>query len=81
MSWAIDAAAVGQSISFARSAVVARDLIEGRLIGSVRATLAADFAYWIVCPHGNAERANVHVFTSWLVAEAGRDVAILAACD
>jgi DNA-binding transcriptional LysR family regulator len=46
----IDAAIDGQGIALARTALVAADLIDGRLIRPFRIALPLKNTYWIVCP-------------------------------
>lgn len=72
MSLVIDAAVAGQGIALARSALVARDLAEGRLIRPMRQETPAPFAYWIVGPKALADRPSVVRFRSWLLRQAGR---------
>lgn len=75
MSLAIDAAVAGHGVALARTALVARDLRESRLIRPLPDSIPAEFAYWIVCPHSRAQTANITAFKAWLRQEAARDVA------
>lgn len=70
MHLAIDAAAAGQGVALARSALVALDLAAGRLVRPIRHSMPAEFAYWIVCPPGVAGVAKIARFRAWLLAEA-----------
>jgi len=70
MSLSIDAAIAGQGVALARTALASRDLADGRLIRPMRHETAADFAYWIVCPHATARRPNVRRCTAWLLEQA-----------
>jgi len=73
MSLAIDAAVAGHGIALARTALVARDLREGRLLRPLVESVPAEFAYWIVCPPSHAQANNVAGFRAWLRDEAARD--------
>jgi LysR family glycine cleavage system transcriptional activator len=73
-SMAIDAAVDGQGVALSRTALVARDLISGRLIRPFDIAMAASFGYWIVCPKATAKLPKIVVFTEWLLAEAAEDV-------
>jgi LysR family glycine cleavage system transcriptional activator len=67
MSLAIDAAVAGHGVALARSALVARDLAEGRLIRPVPQATKAEFAYWIVSPEISANRPPLIRFREWLL--------------
>lgn len=67
MSLAIDAAVAGHGVALARSALVARDLTEGRLIRPVPQATKAEFAYWIVSPETSANRSPLVRFREWLL--------------
>ena len=73
MSLAIDAAVAGHGIALARSALVARDLAEGRLVRPIPEATRAEFAYWIVSPEASATRPPLIRFRAWLLKEAGAD--------
>jgi len=73
MSLAIDAAVAGQGIALARSALVDRDLADGRLIRPMKQELPAQFAYWIVEPRPAVERPNIVRFRTWLLDQADHD--------
>ncbi len=70
-SLAIDAAIACQGIALARSALVQLDLDAGRLIQPLPYQNNADFAYWIVGPAANFDRAPVARFRQWLLEQAG----------
>lgn len=72
-SLAIDAAVSGQGIALARSALAALDLKASRLIRPVTETVAASFAYWIVCPKATAELPKIARLRTWLQDEATAD--------
>lgn len=78
MSLAIDAAVAGQGVALARSALAARDLIDGRLVCVSRRARRADIAYWIVRPKGRSRPRKLLRFMSWLRAEAEADDKALA---
>ncbi|MGE3968047.1 MAG: transcriptional regulator GcvA [Dongiaceae bacterium] len=72
-SMAIDAAIDGQGVALARTALVAWDLLAGRLARPFRLTLKVPYAYWIVCPKANAELPKIASFRAWVLAEAAED--------
>lgn len=78
MSLAIDAAAAGQGVALARSALAARDLIAGRLACPARTGQPAEIAYWIVRPKDRAKSRKITRFTDWLRAEAAAEEKALA---
>lgn len=73
MSLVIDAAVAGQGIALARSALVARDIAEGRLMRPMSEAVPASYAYWIVCKPQDANLPKIRRFRDWLLAEAARD--------
>lgn len=77
MSLAIDAAAAGQGVALARSALAARDLIAGRLVALTTSRQPADFAYWIVRPKNRSRTRKLIRFTDWLRREAAAEEAAL----
>jgi len=70
MSLVIDAAIGGQGVALARSALVARDLEERRLVRPLPQERPAEFAYWIVCPPDAANIQKIVRFRDWLLGEA-----------
>jgi len=72
-SMAIDAAIDGQGVALARTALVAWDLLAGRLARPFRLALKVPYAYWIVCPKANAELPKIASFRAWILAEAAED--------
>jgi LysR family transcriptional regulator, glycine cleavage system transcriptional activator len=72
-SMTIDAAVDGQGIALARTALVATDLISGRLVRPFPETLEAPFSFWIVCPKSSSELPKISTFRKWLVDEANED--------
>lgn len=79
MSLAIDAAAAGQGVALARSALAARDLIAGRLACPARTRQPAEIAYWIVRPKDRTKSRKIIRFIAWLRAEAAAEETALAA--
>jgi LysR family transcriptional regulator, glycine cleavage system transcriptional activator len=73
-SMAIDAAVDAQGVALARSALAARDLIDGRLVRPFALALPVPYAYWIVCPKATANLPKIVTFRDWLLAEAADDV-------
>lgn len=72
-SMAIDAAVDGQGVALGRTALVARDVIAGRLVCPFGPALSLPYAYWLVCPKVNANLPKIVVFRKWLTAEAAED--------
>jgi LysR family glycine cleavage system transcriptional activator len=72
MSMALDAAADGQGVAMARTALAEWDLASGRLVRPFAAALKADFGYWIVCPKANADLPKITTFRGWLLAQAAK---------
>ena len=72
-SMLIDAAIDGQGIALARTALAAWDLINGRLVRPVDASLKMANTYWIVCPKAAADVPKIAVFRDWVLAEAAED--------
>ncbi len=72
-SMAIDAAADGQGIALARSALAAYDLLNGRLVRPFALGLNVPYAYWIVCPKSTADLPKISKFRQWLLTEAAED--------
>jgi len=66
----LDAAAAGQGVALARSALADWDLRGGRLARPFALAIPAPYAYWIVCPAPKAKQPKVRAFTAWLLAEA-----------
>ena len=73
MSLALDAAADGQGVAMARTALAAWDLAAGRLVRPFAPALHADFGYWIVCPQASADLPKIAIFRAWLLAEAAAE--------
>lgn len=69
----IQAAMQGDGIALARSVLVAEALASGRLVKPFDVALAAEYAYYIVCPPANLNRPKVKAFREWLIEEARAD--------
>jgi LysR family glycine cleavage system transcriptional activator len=78
-SMVIDAAVDGQGIALARTALAAWDLINGRLVRPVEASLRTANTYWIVCPKAAANVPKIATFRNWVLAEATEDTRRLRA--
>lgn len=72
-SMLIDAAVGGQGIALARTALVAWDIINGRLITPIDVSLRMSNTYWIVCPKVTSSIPKIVTFRKWLLAEAAED--------
>jgi LysR family glycine cleavage system transcriptional activator len=66
----IEAAVAGQGVGLGRSPLVDDDLAEGRLVRPFDASIAGDWAYYVVCPHATADNPRNVVLRDWLLAEA-----------
>jgi LysR family glycine cleavage system transcriptional activator len=73
MSLALDAAAEGQGVAMARTALAAWDLAAGRLVRPFAPALDADFGYWIVCSRASADLPKIATLRAWLLAEAAAE--------
>lgn len=78
-SMLIDAAIDGQGIALARTALAARDLINGRLMRPVDVSLRMANTYWIVCPKSVSSMPKIATFRNWVLAEAAEDTRRLKA--
>jgi LysR family glycine cleavage system transcriptional activator len=76
-SMAIDAAVDAQGVTLGRTALLARDLLAGRLVCPFGPALSVPYAYWLVCPKANADLPKIATFRAWLLAEAAADSAKL----
>jgi LysR family glycine cleavage system transcriptional activator len=74
----IDAAIGGQGVALARTALVAWDLLAGRLACPFGPALAVPYAYWIVCPKATAAQPKIVAFRNWLLTEAEGETRRLA---
>ncbi len=69
----LEAAIEGQGIALGRSALIERDLEQGRLVKPFDVQIPNAFAYYLVCPEGRADRPKIVAFRDWLLREAGRE--------
>jgi LysR family transcriptional regulator, glycine cleavage system transcriptional activator len=67
---AIQAAVRGEGVVLGRSALVADELVAGRLVRPFELSLPAGFAYYLVYPQRALQRPCVKVFCDWLIDEA-----------
>src|SRR5580704_1944555 len=72
-SMLIDATIDGQGVALARTALAARDLINGRLVRPIDVSLRMSNTYWIVCPKAASSVPKIATFRKWLLAEAAED--------
>lgn len=68
----VQAAAEGQGVTLARTALAAWDIAAGRLIRPFDVSMPHDLAYYLVCPESSAERPRIAAVRAWLLAEAAR---------
>jgi LysR family glycine cleavage system transcriptional activator len=73
-SMAIDAAVDAQGVALGRTALVAWDLLAGRLVCPFGPALSVAYAYWLVCPKASADLPKIAIFRKWLLAEAAADI-------
>jgi LysR family glycine cleavage system transcriptional activator len=66
----IDAAADGQGVALARSALLRDHLSTGRLVRPFELALPAEFAYYLVHPPRAIEHPKVRAFRDWALVEA-----------
>jgi len=69
----LQAAIEGRGVALGRSALVALDLAEGRLVRPFGPAVPSGYAYYIVSPREAAENPKVEAFKAWLLAEADGD--------
>jgi LysR family glycine cleavage system transcriptional activator len=68
---AVQAAVQGEGVVLGRSALVADDLRNGRLVRLFALSLPSDLAYYVVYPAQAIVRPKVRAFRDWLFEEAG----------
>jgi LysR family transcriptional regulator, glycine cleavage system transcriptional activator len=66
---AVQAAIQGDGVVLGRSALVADDLRDGRLVKPFTLSLPSDLAYYAVYPTQSVERPKVRAFRDWLLEE------------
>ncbi|AOO83573.1 transcriptional regulator GcvA [Bosea vaviloviae] len=69
---ALQAAASGQGIALATSALIGDYLDAGRLVRPFPQQLQSSFQYYVVCPEASAERPAIAAFRSWIREEAAQ---------
>ena len=70
----LQAAAEGQGVALASSALLADDLLTGRLVkpfGDL--AVRGPYGFFIVCPEATADREKVVMFRNWALAEAAKE--------
>ncbi len=72
-SMAIDAAVDGQGIVLARATLASWDLLAGRLVVPLAASLRLHKTYWVVCTKTAAKLPKIVTFRNWLVREVAAD--------
>ena len=68
----VQAAAEGQGVALARTALAAWDIAAGRLVRPFDVSMPHDLAYYLVCPEASAERPRIAAVRAWLLGEAAR---------
>jgi len=71
---ALQAAAAGQGVALASSALIADDLMTGRLVrpfGDL--AVRSPYGYYLVCPEATAEREKIVMFREWALTEAAKE--------
>lgn len=73
----LQAAMDGQGVALGRSAIVADELADGRLVRPFQIDRPADYAYHFVCPRESIEQPRIRPFRDWLfaMADPGRTTA------
>ncbi len=64
------AAEQGDGVALARSVLVDRALVSGRLVKPFNLSLPTNYAYYMVCPHASLDRPKVKAFGEWILEEA-----------
>jgi LysR family glycine cleavage system transcriptional activator len=68
---ALQAAAAGQGVALASSALLADDLATGHLVRPFgNLAVRSPYGFYLVCPEATAERKKVVMFREWALAEA-----------
>ncbi len=70
---AIQAAVSGLGVALGRTALVANELLAGRLVAPFHITLAGEDAYWITYRPSAANHPNLVLFRDWLLDEAAKN--------
>ncbi len=69
---AVQAAIDGHGVAMGRTALVADDLIAGRLIRPFELSIGGDFAYWVVSSAATVETPKIRIFREWILDEAAK---------
>lgn len=69
----LEAAIEGQGIALGRSALIERDLAEGRLVKPFKVRIPNKFAYYFVCPDSRVDTPKIVAFREWIVQEADQE--------
>ena len=69
----IQSAIEGQGVALGRTALVAADLADGRLVRLFEISLPADHAYYVVMPEAWVDRPKVRAFKDWLLETAATE--------
>jgi len=70
---AIDAAIDGLGVVMSLPALASGDLASGRLLAPFDRPVPTDYAYFLLCAPGEADRPVIRAFSDWLLEEVGRD--------
>ncbi|MBI3992042.1 MAG: transcriptional regulator GcvA [Candidatus Lambdaproteobacteria bacterium] len=68
----VQSAIEGQGVALGRSALVAEDLHQGRLIKPFDLSMPSALAYYLVYPEGHENRPKIAAFRAWILEEAAR---------
>jgi LysR family glycine cleavage system transcriptional activator len=72
----VEAAVRGMGVALGRSALVADELLAGRLVRPIPQARPADFAYYVVTREGHERHPRVRTFLAWLEEQAAASRAI-----
>ncbi|WP_210201585.1 transcriptional regulator GcvA [Bosea sp. CS1GBMeth4] len=78
---ALQAAASGQGIALATSALIGDYLEAGRLVRPFPQQLPGAYQYYVVCPETVADRPAIAAFRRWIHDEAAKHAALLRSSD
>lgn len=72
---ALQAAATGQGVALATSALIGDNLTSGRLVRPFPLEVSTPYRYYVVCPEATADTPNIAAFRAWLADEAAACIA------
>ena len=72
----VEAAVRGMGVALGRSALVADELLAGRLVRPLALSRPADFAYYVVTREGHERHPRVRAFLGWLEEQAAASRAV-----